>query len=67
MDDQVLQDAFGADAGFELGVLGRRGRGLAGIGWGKSKLLDREIADIGFRDRGIAVGLGVDGLRNIAG
>ena len=67
VDNQVLQDAFGADAGFELGVLGLRSRGLASIGWGKGKLLDREVADIGFRDRGIAVGLGVDGLRNIAG
>ena len=32
MNDQVLQDAFGADAGFELGVLGRRGRRFADIG-----------------------------------
>jgi len=62
VDDQVLQDAFGADACFELGVLGRRGRGLAGVGRGKSKLLEREVADIGIDDEGIAVRLGVDGL-----
>jgi hypothetical protein len=29
MDDQVLQDALGADAGFELGVFSLGGRGLA--------------------------------------
>jgi hypothetical protein len=31
MHDQVLQDAPGADAGFEFGILGRRGRRLADI------------------------------------
>ena len=37
MDDQVLQDAVGADAGFERHILGRRGRGLADIGPGKGR------------------------------
>ena len=45
MDDQVLQDAVGADAGFERGILGRRGRGLADIGRGQNELAERDVAD----------------------
>jgi hypothetical protein len=32
VDNQILQDAFGADARFERGVLGGSRRGLADIG-----------------------------------
>jgi hypothetical protein len=38
MDDQVLQDAVGPDAGFERGILARRGRRLADIGGGQDEL-----------------------------
>ena len=31
MNDQVLEDALGADAGFELGVFSLGGRGLTDI------------------------------------
>ena len=61
MNDQVLQDAFGADAGFELGILGRRGRRLADIGRGQDELTKADVADIGERGRGLPLGLGVGG------
>ena len=46
MDDEVLQDAFGADAGFERGVLGRRGRSLADIGRGQDELAERRYCGL---------------------
>ena len=46
MNDQVLQDALGADAGFERGILGRRGRGLADIGRGKDELAEGECCGL---------------------
>ena len=44
MNDQVLQDTPGADAGFECRILGRRGRGLADIGRREDELAERDIA-----------------------
>jgi hypothetical protein len=45
MNDQVLQNAFGADAGFQRRILGGRGRGLAHIGRGKHELAETDILD----------------------
>jgi hypothetical protein len=68
MDDQVLQDALGADAGCELGVFGFGRRGLADIVRGNLQLLEREIPEIGFGDgaAGVRDG-GVGGTRGTAG
>ena len=52
MDDQVLQDAPGADAGFERHVFGRRGRGLADIGRGKDELAEGDVADFAASGHG---------------
>jgi hypothetical protein len=68
MNDQVLQDALRADAGFELGVFSLGGRCFADIGCGKSELAEREIPHIGLGDGGIAIGLaGIGGFGNRAG
>jgi hypothetical protein len=45
VDDQVLQDAVGADAGFEDSILGRRGRRLADVGRGQDELAERDVLD----------------------
>ena len=50
MDDQVLQDALGADAGFECRILGGRCRGGADIGGGQDKLSEWNVA--GFAGSG---------------
>ena len=52
MHDQVLQDAPGADAGFERHILGRRGRCLADIGRGKNELAEGDIADFAASGHG---------------
>jgi hypothetical protein len=44
MDDQILKDTFGADAGLERGILRGRGRSLADIGEGKDELTEGNIA-----------------------
>ena len=48
-----LQDAFSADAGFELGVLGRRGRRLANVRWRGSQLAKADVGDLGEGGRGL--------------
>ena len=52
MDDQVLLDAMGADAGFERHILGRRRRGLADIGRGKNELAEGDVADFAASGHG---------------
>ena len=52
MDDQVLHDALGADAGLERGIFGRRGRGLADIGRGQDELVEGDVADFGCGGHG---------------
>ena len=47
MDDQVLLEPAGADAGLELGVFGRRRRRLADVGRGENELVERDVADGG--------------------
>lgn len=44
VDNQVLQDALGADAGLERGILGGSGRCFADIGRGKDELTERDVA-----------------------
>jgi hypothetical protein len=46
MNDEVLENAVGADAGFEGGILGRRGRGLAHIGRGEGELAESDVLDV---------------------
>lgn len=45
VDDQVLENAVRADAGFEGGILGRRCRRLADVGGGQDKLAELEVLD----------------------
>ena len=44
VDYQVLQDALGANAGFERGILGGRCRGGADIGGGQDELVEWNVA-----------------------
>ena len=44
-DDQVLLQPAGADAGLELGILGRRCRALADIGRGQDETVEGDVAD----------------------
>ena len=52
MDDQVLFDAMGADAGFERRILGRRGRGFADIARGENELAEGDVADFAASGHG---------------
>ena len=52
MDDQVLFDAVGADAGFEGGILGRRRRCLADIGRGQNEQAEGDVADFAASGHG---------------
>ena len=67
MNDQVLQDAFGANAGFELGILRRRSRRLADIRGRRDELTKADVRHLAERGRRLPLGLGVGGARNTAG
>ena len=43
VNDEVLLEAPGADAGLQLGVFGRRGRRLADIRRGRDELVERDV------------------------
>ena len=52
MDDQVLQDTPGADAGFEGHILSRGGRSFADIGRGENELAESDVADFAASGHG---------------
>ena len=54
---KLLQNASGADAGFELRLLGRRGRGFANIGRRKDQLAERDITHLAGGRRGLLLRL----------